>query len=616
MEPPPPERTLSKKTRQQLRRAFAAFDADDSGWISISELSGALRRCGMYVGDVQLRKMFDEADEDRSGGIDLSEFEALVERLMAPSRLFGTAGDGAKLIPPPASGSATATVFSALSNGSTGYMAARELPHALRLLGIHPEEPPIVKAIADASTASRGVLGRKAFSVLVHRLLCRDFISTAATAPSDAPSPTSPKRAPSRQRTSLDDAPEVVDEPDPRRRLARLFVLCESQQEGSIAARDIPKLLWQARIIRDASLIPALTPKPQHAAARVPFERLLAIAFGEPTADERDERGNIERDAADRGERPTSASSVAVALPPMQLNVRELSLAPWVLSHIEVHTLCVIVRAALRTAAADGVSADMLPVVSRSASMRKQPAPMALELDVLLPAGTASLHLELVHESMHGSAAVLARAELDLIQLYDGADYPLPYELPLFDARTVQAGTLELVATRLADAAPPTPALAPRSSTAAGWRSGEQPELALSTSATSAQELAALESEVATLRARAADFQRQRDMLSVQLRAEQRIRSHLPCGGNGRIGHRSPAATSGHDWRFAVAESLGRALGNLKRRSWGHSEGGASELAAVLEHSFIELAEHARTDEPRVDGRPSNGGSLASTTLV
>jgi Ca2+-binding EF-hand superfamily protein len=60
------EHGLSRKTRQQLRRAFAAFDADGSGWISISELNGALRKCGMYVGDEQLRRMFDEGTCERT----------------------------------------------------------------------------------------------------------------------------------------------------------------------------------------------------------------------------------------------------------------------------------------------------------------------------------------------------------------------------------------------------------------------------------------------------------------------------------------------------------------------------------------------------------------------
>ena len=61
----------------------------------MSELSAALRKCGMYVDDARLKRMFDEADEDRSGGIDVDEFEKLAERLMAPSAICGSAASAA-----------------------------------------------------------------------------------------------------------------------------------------------------------------------------------------------------------------------------------------------------------------------------------------------------------------------------------------------------------------------------------------------------------------------------------------------------------------------------------------------------------------------------------------
>ncbi|KAL1510545.1 hypothetical protein AB1Y20_006848 [Prymnesium parvum] len=54
---------------------------DASGWISLAELSAALRRSGMFVSDSQLRRMFEEADVDHSGGIDFDEFEALAQVL-------------------------------------------------------------------------------------------------------------------------------------------------------------------------------------------------------------------------------------------------------------------------------------------------------------------------------------------------------------------------------------------------------------------------------------------------------------------------------------------------------------------------------------------------------
>ena len=92
----------------------------------------------MYVDEARLRRMFDEADLDRSGGIDLGEFEILVQRLMAPTSVL--ANRAHRPLPPPASGSAVAAVFRAFVRGSSGCMAASDLPAALRLLDVDPDE--------------------------------------------------------------------------------------------------------------------------------------------------------------------------------------------------------------------------------------------------------------------------------------------------------------------------------------------------------------------------------------------------------------------------------------------------------------------------------------------
>ena len=174
--------TLSSRTRALIVKAFAKFDADQSGWISLSELSGALRACGMYVDDAKLRSMFNEADIDRSGGIDQADFELLVQRLMAPPRVLGT---DSFYVPPPAGGSAVAAVFSAFEKGSTGFMTSDNLPQALRLLSIDPEEPP-VKKLCTATTEGRGgVLDRHSFTMLVYRLLRCEY----DVGPSDAADP-------------------------------------------------------------------------------------------------------------------------------------------------------------------------------------------------------------------------------------------------------------------------------------------------------------------------------------------------------------------------------------------------------------------------------------------
>ena len=170
-----------------------------------------------------------------------------------------------------------------------------------------------------------------------------------------------------------------------------------------------------------------------------------------------------------------------------------------------------------------------------------------------------------------------------MTSLYEGADYPLPYTLPLFDVRAVQAGALEIVATRGVGSMPTSPALP---------RKRDEPEFALASAAATAREMADLQAEVSTLRAHATQLQRQKDLMYVQLRTEQRIRGNAPMDTRPAG---LPSTSSGpptQDWRLDGAEYLSRTLNLLQRRNRG------SELAAVVKHSVVELASLARDEAP------------------
>jgi len=64
-------------------------------------------------------------------------------RLLAPTKT-GPAQ------PRPSDGSATAKVFAALEKG-TARLAASELPHALKMLGIDADEPAVAKLVGRAA---------------------------------------------------------------------------------------------------------------------------------------------------------------------------------------------------------------------------------------------------------------------------------------------------------------------------------------------------------------------------------------------------------------------------------------------------------------------------------
>jgi Ca2+-binding EF-hand superfamily protein len=60
----------SKDTEEELRQAFRAFDADDSGTISTSELHHVMKSLGEDLTDEEINDMMRTADLDQSGTID------------------------------------------------------------------------------------------------------------------------------------------------------------------------------------------------------------------------------------------------------------------------------------------------------------------------------------------------------------------------------------------------------------------------------------------------------------------------------------------------------------------------------------------------------------------
>ena len=484
--------TLSNKVRQQLRCAFAAFDADGTGWITISELSGALRRCGLYVADGQLRKHFDVADEDRSGGIDLQEFENLVERLMRPSSLLPLDWRG----PPPAASSATATVFTAFAKPSALVMAGAELSQAVRLLGVDADEPQIENAISDATKASRGLINKHAFAQLVQRLLQRDF-STDAMSAAFTPAATAPAGMPTR--------------------------VSATQTNG------------------------------------LPKEMKLA--------------GKAQ-------------------LPPLELKVQELTLLPWVNTHPAVQAVCVLLRAAVKhnpvfksdRDAIEAKAKTLVPVVLRSEMRRKTGAPLTFDLEANLPVGTAFVYFEVLHEPVAGFTAALASGEVDLALLNETALGSLRYDLPMYDSRSVQAGTLSIHAKRqyhLED--PATPAHLPPQSNSAS---------ALDHANAQGAAVATLEAEVARLRGVAQDLQKERDTFSVAYKTERRMRgAAMSCGAAAAppaFGRQAEAAAVVADWRSASSASLEKTLETMKVRK---ERGGtaANELVGILRRATVSL---------------------------
>lgn len=72
------KKSTSNDPDQELKDAFAVFDADGSGTISRSELKKLMKSLGQSLSDAELDAMMDEVDSDKSGEIDFPEFKAMM----------------------------------------------------------------------------------------------------------------------------------------------------------------------------------------------------------------------------------------------------------------------------------------------------------------------------------------------------------------------------------------------------------------------------------------------------------------------------------------------------------------------------------------------------------
>ena len=64
----------------EIKKAFALFDDDQSGSITLRQLRRVARELGETLGDEELQAMIDEFDRNGDGSIDLEEFMAIMRQ--------------------------------------------------------------------------------------------------------------------------------------------------------------------------------------------------------------------------------------------------------------------------------------------------------------------------------------------------------------------------------------------------------------------------------------------------------------------------------------------------------------------------------------------------------
>lgn len=75
---PVTEKILDRDPMEELRRAFALFDDDHSGKITLKNLRRVAKELGEHLGDEELQAMIDEFDMDGDGEISQEEFIAIM----------------------------------------------------------------------------------------------------------------------------------------------------------------------------------------------------------------------------------------------------------------------------------------------------------------------------------------------------------------------------------------------------------------------------------------------------------------------------------------------------------------------------------------------------------
>ncbi|KAL5271753.1 hypothetical protein ACHWQZ_G000080 [Mnemiopsis leidyi] len=138
---------LSEAQVTEFREAFAMFDKDGDGSISVAELGHVMRSLGQNPTDHELTEMIREADDDNNGSVDFEEFLLLMSKKMSMLDI------DQELL----------EAFSVFDKDGNGFIDQDELTNVLASLGEDLDEEQVKEMMRQADKDGDGLVSFEEF---------------------------------------------------------------------------------------------------------------------------------------------------------------------------------------------------------------------------------------------------------------------------------------------------------------------------------------------------------------------------------------------------------------------------------------------------------------------
>ncbi|KAL6849764.1 hypothetical protein ACO1O0_009309 [Amphichorda felina] len=142
---------MVKSQIAEFREAFALFDKDGDGQITVTELGTVMKSLGLNPSESELQDMLNEVDADGSGAIDFEEFLVMMARK-------GAGSDPDKEL---------REAFKVFDRDGTGTISREELKDVMKSLGEDLTEDEIDEMLKLADKDGDGTIDYEEFAEIM-----------------------------------------------------------------------------------------------------------------------------------------------------------------------------------------------------------------------------------------------------------------------------------------------------------------------------------------------------------------------------------------------------------------------------------------------------------------